>query len=153
MKIKKSKILIVISSIILLLTSLFFLSPYSTVLCKSKKHFIKHPESDLVFYEPGAKDYADKIAAFLPAAIERVERVHGLPFEEQFKIYVCNSQKSFNEFTANTSPSRYPIRGTALLGDVLIAPSAFNFIGLDTHKKTLMHELSHLHIQQKVGFF
>ena len=151
---KKNKILaIIFASNIIILLVLFFLSPYSTALCKSKSHFIKHLEHDLVFYEPGAKDYADKIAAFLPAAIERVEWVYGLPFEEQFKIYVCNSQKSFDEYTANTSPSRYPIRGTALLGYVLIAPGAFNFIGLDTHKETLMHELSHLHIQQRLGFF
>jgi hypothetical protein len=40
-----------------------------------------------------------------------------------------------------------------MLGNVLIAPSAFNFIGRDTHKETLTHELSHLHFQQKLGFF
>ena len=89
----------------------------------------------------------------LPAAIERVELVHGLPFEEPFKIYVCSTQKSFNEYTANTSPSPYPVRGTALLGDVLIAPSTFNFLGLNTHKETLIHELSHLHFRQSLGFF
>ena len=40
-----------------------------------------------------------------------------------------------------------------MLGDVLIAPSAFNFIGRDTHNETLIHELSHLHFQQRLGFF
>lgn len=154
MRIRKSKIIVIsLSSIILLFLVLFFISPYSTALFKSKSHFIKHLENDLVFYEPGAEEYADKIAMFLPAAIERVEKVHGLPFEEQFKIYVCKTQKSFDEYTANTSLSQYPIRGTALLGDVLIAPSAFNFIGRDTHKETLMHELSHLHLRQRIGFF
>ena len=34
-----------------------------------------------------------------------------------------------------------------------MASSAFNFIGHDTHKETLMHELSHLHLQQRLGFF
>lgn len=154
MKKRKSKILaIVFSSFILILLVLFFLSPYQTALCKSKSQFIKDLDNDIVFYEPGAKEYAAKIARHLPAAIERVEKVHGLPFKEPFKIYICNSQKSFNEYTANTSTSPYPIRGTALLGDVLIAPSAFNFMGMDTHKETLMHELSHLHFQQKLGFF
>jgi hypothetical protein len=105
----------------------------------------------MVLYEPGAEAYARRIAEFLPEAVERVERVHGLPFKEPFKIYVCSSQKSFNEFTANTS--LYPIRGTALLGDVFIAPAAFNFIELDTHKETLMHELSHLQLRQRLGFF
>jgi hypothetical protein len=153
LKKKRKVILIIISSIILLLTSLFFISPYSTALLKSKSHFIRHQDNDVVFFEPGAEEYADKIAAYIPAAIERAELVHGLPFEEPFKIYVCSTQKSFNEYTANNSSLPYPIRGTALLGDVLIAPSAFNFIGIDTHKETLMHELSHLHFQQRLGFF
>jgi len=154
MKKKKSKVLTIsFASITLIFLVWFFLSPYSTALLKSKSHFIKHQKSDIVFYEPGAENYADSIALYLPKAAERVEQVHGLPFEESFKIYVCNTQKSFNEFTANTSSSPYPIRGTALLGDVLIAPSAFNFIGTDTHKETLIHELSHLHFQQRLGFF
>ena len=153
MKKKRKVILIVISLIILLLTSLFFISPYSTALLKSKSHFIKHPGNEIVLFEPVAEEYADKIAAYLPAAIERVEQVHGLPFEEAFKVYVCGTQKSFNEYTAITSPSLYPIRGTALLGDVLIAPSTFNFMGLNTYKETITHELSHLHFRQRLGFF
>ena len=154
MKIKKRKIIIAIFSLIILTLAIaFFVSPYSTALLKSKSHFINHPDNDIVFFEPGAEEYADKIAAYLPAAIERVEQVHGLPFEEPFKIYVCSTQKSFNEYTAITSPSPYPIRGTALLGDVLIAPSAFNFMGLNTYKETITHELSHLHLRQRLGFF
>ena len=154
MKKRKSKIAAaLLGSIIIILLILFFISPYSTALCKSKSHFIKHQINKMVFYEPGAEEYAKKIVAFLPAAIKRVELIHGLPFEEPFKIYICNTQKSFNEYTANSSSLAYPIRGTAMLGDVLIAPSAFNFIGMDTHKETLMHELSHLHFQQKLDLF
>jgi len=151
MKIKKRKILItVISVVILILAIAFFLSPYSTALLKSKSHFIIHAKNEIVLYEPGAEDYADSITSYLLEAIERVEQVHELPFEDSFKIYVCKTQKSFNEFAVNTST--YPIRGTALLGDVFIAPSAFNFRGIDTHKETLIHELSHLHFQQRLGF-
>lgn len=153
MKKKRKVILISLSSIIFFLIVLFFISPYSTALLKSKSYFINHPDNEIVFFEPGAEEYADKIAAYLPAAVERVEQVHGLPFEEAFKIYVCSTQQSFNEYTAITSPSPYPIRGTALLGDVLIAPSAFNFMGLNTYKETITHELSHLHLRQKLGFF
>lgn len=149
--VKKKKILItVISIVILILAIAFFLSPYSTALLKSKSHFIKHTRNEIVLYEPGAEDYANSIASYLPEAIIRVEEVHELPFENSFKIYVCKTQKSFNEFAVNTST--YPIRGTALLGDVFIAPSAFNFRGIDTHKETLTHELSHLHFQQRLGF-
>ncbi len=154
MKKRKRKVIVIIFFLlILLLPGLFFISPYSTALLKSKSQFINHVKNDKVLYEPGAEVYADSIVFYLPEAIERVEQVHGLPFEEPFKIYICNTQKSFNEYTANTSPSPYPVRGTALLGDVLMAPSAFNFFGLDTHKETLAHELSHLHFRQRLGFF
>ena len=152
MNIKRRKVVTVsFSLIILTLAVAFFLSPYSTALLKSKSHFIKHPGNDKVLYEPGAENYADSIASYLPKAIERVEQVHVLPFADSFNIYVCKTQKSFNEFAANNSP--YPIRGTAMLGDVFIAPSAFNFMGIDTHKETLTHELSHLHFRQRLGFF
>ena len=138
-------------SIFALLIVAFLITPYSTALFKSKSHFIRHSSTPNVYYEQGAEKYADSIAHYLPKAVAIVEQVHGLPFEESFKIYICNTQKSFNEFTAITT-SQYPIRGTALLGDVLIAPSAFNFIGIDTHKETLTHELSHLYFQQRLGF-
>ncbi|MBT8379919.1 MAG: hypothetical protein KJN64_11900 [Ignavibacteria bacterium] len=151
MKIKKRKTVIVVLSIVILILAIaFFISPYSTALLKSKSHFFNHPDNDIVLFEPGAEEYADSIANYIATAIERVEKVHGLPFEEAFKIYVCSTQKSFNEFAVNTSA--YPIRGTALLGNVFIAPSAFDFMGIDTHKETLKHELSHLHFQQRLGF-
>jgi hypothetical protein len=152
MEIRKNKVILIsLSSVILILLIVFFLSPYSTALLKSKSYFIKHPYDHRVLYEPGAEEYAGKIAAFLPAAIERVEQVHGLPFIEPFKVYVCGTQKSFNEFTANTSG--YPIRGAALPGNVFIAPAAFSFKGKDTHRESLVHELSHLHFRQRPGFF
>jgi hypothetical protein len=151
MNIKRRKVVTYsLSLIILALAIAFFLSPYSTALLKSKSHFIEHSKNDKVLFEHGAEDFADSIANYLSKAIKRVEQVHGLPFEESFNIYVCKTQKSFNEFAVNTSA--YPIRGTALLGDVFIAPSAFNFRGIDTHKETLAHELSHLHFQQRLGF-
>lgn len=152
MKTGKRKIVFIsLSSLILILAILFYFSPYSTALLKSKSYFIKYSDNAMVLYEPGAETYAAEIAADLPAAIERVESVHGLAFEEPFKIYVCGTQQSFNEFTANTSP--YYIRGAALLGDVFISPAAFSFIEFDTHRETLTHELSHLHLRQRLGFF
>ncbi len=148
----KHKIIFIgLLSIIIILIATFLISPYSTAIFKSKSHFIQYSSSTNVYYEQGAEDFADSIALYLPKAVKRVEQIHRLPFEESFKIYICNTQKSFNEFIANTSP--FPIRGAAMLGNVLIAPSAFNFIGRDTHKETLTHELSHLHFRQRIGFF
>lgn len=152
MKLKKRKVIVIIFFLsVLLLTVVFYLSPYSTALLKSKSHFINHISNDKVLYEPGAENYADRVASYLPIAIKRVEQVHGLPFKESFNIYVCNTQKSLNEFIAH--PPEVPIRGTVLFGNVFIAPSAFNWNGEDTHKGSLVHELSHLHLSQQLGFW
>ena len=152
MKAGKRKIFFIsLLAVLLILSAVFYFSPYSTALLKSKSNFIRSTGNKSVYYEPGAETYAAKIADYLPAACERVEQVHCLPFKEQFRVYVCGTQKSFNEFTANTSG--YPIRGAAMLGNVFIAPAAFSFMGADTYRETLAHELSHLHFSQRIGFF
>lgn len=147
---KKKTVLIILGFLITLSFILFVQSPYWVALTKSKSHFIKSSNSR-VLYEQGAEKYASIIADFLPAAINHVETIHGLPFKEYFKVYVCNSQKSLGEFVA--AKSLYPIRGLVLRGDIYMAPSAFNFKGIDTHKETIMHKLlSHLHFRQRLGF-
>jgi hypothetical protein len=151
---KKTRKKIIIFSIlgifILAVLALFLRSPIGRALLKSKSHFIAHASDSRVLYEPGAQGFADKLADFLPTAIERVEEGHFLPFKKPFKVYVFSTQKSHNESLANTTS--YPIRGAATPRNVFIAPSAFSFKGLDTHKESLMHELSHLHLNQRLGF-
>jgi hypothetical protein len=151
---KKTRKKIIIFStlgVFILTASVFFLrSPIGRALLKSKSHFIAHEGDSRILYEQGAEGFADQIADFLPTAIERVEEGHFLPFKKSFKVYLFSTQKSHNESTANTTS--YPIRGTAVQGNVFIAPSAFSFKGLDTHRETLMHELSHLHLSQRLGF-
>jgi hypothetical protein len=119
-------------------------------LFKSKRHFVALEQDPRVLYEPGARDYAMAIATYLPTAIEKVETGHGLPFKEPFLVYVCATQEGFNEYIA--SPGS-PVRGAALFGDVMIAPIAFSFHGHDTHQASLVHELSHLHLDQQLGYF
>lgn len=152
---KKTRKKIIIFSIlgifILALLVFFLMSPIGRALLKSKSHFIPHAADSRVLYEPGAEGFAEKIADFLPTAVRRVEEGHFLPFKKPFKVYVFSTQKSHNESLANTTS--YPIRGAATPRNVFIAPSAFSFKGLDTHKESLMHELSHLHLNQRLGYF
>jgi hypothetical protein len=65
-------------------------------------------------------------------------------------VYVCATQRSLNEFLA--LPPGAPIRGTVRFGEVFLAPSAFDWLGEDLHRESLMHELSHLHLRQTLGF-
>jgi hypothetical protein len=150
-KTRKKIIIFSVLGIFIVSVLVFFLrSPIGRALLKSKSHFIAHEADSRVLYEPGAEGFAEKIVDFLPTAVKRVEEGHFLPFKKPFKVYMFNTQKSHNESLANTTS--YPIRGTAVQGNVFIAPSAFSFKGMDTHKESLMHELSHLHLSQRLGF-
>jgi len=151
MKRKRKKIIILsILGIFIVIGSVLFLrSPFGKALLKSKSHFMVHSADSRILYEPGAEGFADKFADFLPTAIEQVEKGHFLSFKKPFKVYVCSTQQSHNEFIAN--PTSYPIRGAAFKRKVFIAPSAFSFKDMDTHRESLMHELSHLHLLQRVG--
>jgi len=153
MRRKRKKIIIfsIIALVVLACVIVFLRHPKGRALLKSRSHFIEHAADSRILYEPGAEEFADKIADFLSGAIKQVEKGHYLPFKKPFKVYVCITQKSHNAFIGN--PTSYPIRGAAFLGNVYIAPSAFSFKELDTHRESLMHELSHLHLTQRLGIF
>jgi hypothetical protein len=116
---------------------------------KSRSHFIESDVDARVRYEPGAEAMGTAIATYLPEAIAHIEAVHGRPFAKPVNVYVCATQGSFNEYTA--APSQGGARGSAL-ADAWIAPRAFSFHGVDTHRGSLKHELSHLHVRQRLGF-
>ncbi|MEE9270917.1 MAG: hypothetical protein V3V49_11730 [Candidatus Krumholzibacteria bacterium] len=120
-------------------------------LLKSRSHFLAHELDGRVLYEPGAENFATPIAEYLKEAVEKIERDHGLPFKRSFAVYVCSSRESFNEFIADPQGGR--VRGASIRGNVFVSLSAFSFEGRDTHKETLLHELSHLHLRQRLGFF
>jgi hypothetical protein len=123
----------------------------TAALLKSKDHFIPHALDGHVLYEPGAEKEAEAIADCLEAAAALVEREHGLPFRQPFTVYVCATQKAFNEFIAK--PPGGLGRGASVLNrSVYIAPRAFSFGGLDTHREVLAHELSHLNMRQQLGY-
>jgi hypothetical protein len=108
------------------------------------------PEDSRVMFEPGAAAHARRMARALPAAIERVETEQGRPFRADVRVYVCATHETFAEHTGQ--PPTIPVRGMALLWDVWVSPLAFRFEGQDTHRETLTHELSHLHLKQHLGW-
>ncbi len=136
----------------LAIAAVFFLQTrIGYALIKSRSHFVALESDARVLYEPGAEAHAAKISLALDEAIRAVERGHSLPFVEPFTVYVCATQESFNEYLG--LPASSPVRGTALRGDILLAPAAFSSpfgIG-DTSEGVLAHELSHLHLKQRLG--
>ncbi len=148
---RKKTLFIIFCISLLSLLVLLMRSPYWTALTKTKRHFIENEVNHRILYEPGAKAYGDKIASHFSNAVQTIHEKQFSPFKESFNVYICASQKSLSEYIGTRS--LYPVRGTALRGAIYLAPSAFNFEGKDTHKETLIHELSHLHFRQRLGFF
>ncbi len=104
-----------------------------------------------VRFEAGAEDLARAIAAALPAAIARVEECQSGAFETPFRVYVCASHESFTRHIGEQVSS--PVRGIAFPWDIWVSPKALSFHGKDTHRETLVHELSHLHLGQMLGWW
>ncbi|MGD8362288.1 MAG: hypothetical protein PVJ04_12750 [Gemmatimonadota bacterium] len=125
-------------------------SPLFAALTKSTAGFSPHAVDSRVRFEEGADDEAAGVATFLREAVAIIEAEQGRPFKKRFQVFVCASQTSFNEFLG--LPPTAPIRGAVRLGKVFLAPSAFSWHGQDVHRESLLHELSHLHLRQYLGF-
>jgi hypothetical protein len=125
-------------------------SPLFAALTKSTAGFAPQAVDSRVRFEEGAEEEAARVAAFLREAVGIIEAEQGRPFKRPFQVFVCATQTSFNEFLG--LPPTAPIRGAVRLGKVFLAPSAFSWNGQDVHRESLLHELSHLHLRQHLGF-
>ncbi len=133
-------------SVLLVLTN-----PRARAVLRLQRGFTPLEEDARVYAESGAEDLALQVAQALPSAIERVETCQSRPFKRPFRVYVCQSHESFSRRIGQ--PADHPVRGIAFLRDVWISPRAFAFFGRDTHRQTLKHELSHLHLDQHLGWW
>ena len=104
-------------------------------------------DNNLVHYEPGAEDFARDVAALLPAAIARVEAVHGRPFAHPVTVGAYATPEAFA--AANGLGSNVPV-GVTFAGRVVLSPKLFS----PQHQRLpaiLTHEMSHAHIQGWIG--
>lgn len=141
--------IVVASLVVVALGAALALSPGLRTALRLTPGFSPLPDDPRVRVEAGAEHLASQLAAALPDAIARVERAHGLPFTKPFRVYVPATHESFVRRIGQSPRSR--VRGFALARDVWVSPLAFDFEGLDTHRETLAHELSHLHFYQHLG--
>lgn len=116
---------------------------------KSRSHFTPSEADARVLMEPRMEAEAALLAESLPHAISLVERQQFLPFKRPFSIYVCATQESFNAYMG--APPGATARGVKLLNCIFISPGAFSSWRGDTNKEVLAHELSHLHLYQRLG--
>jgi hypothetical protein len=118
---------------------------HSVAALRSTDHFVSNVNDNRVLFEPGAEESANKLAEFLPTAIQQVEKKQFRNFVEPVRIYVCASRESFKKF--NGADVR-----AGVLTKLFLSPRIFEY-GDEVARKYLAHELSHLHLQQQIGIF
>jgi hypothetical protein len=113
---------------------------------RSTDNFLTWEKDSRIRYEPGAEHLAKAIAADLTDAIATVEKVHGQPFAQPVVVHVCASLDSFVRYS--TSPSA---GGVVLNRRLFISPKSENTA--ERVRRILRHELSHLHLAQRLSLF
>lgn len=112
-------------------------------------HFGPLPADSRIYYEPGAWPYAERVALVLPEAIAQVERRQYQPFAKPVAIYVCGSEECFARYVP------HPPNLTAAVvfeNRLLLAPRLFTREPERLYP-ILVHELSHLHLGQRLGHY
>jgi hypothetical protein len=102
-----------------------------------------------VRYEPGAQDYAERVAALLEAAVTQVEAAHYRPFPRPVIVYICGTNACFEQKVPGA------VRYTAAViydNRLLLAPRLFDREPERLYP-ILVHELSHLHLGQQLGHY
>jgi hypothetical protein len=127
----------------------FARSPVGRALLRSRDQFVACESAPSVLYEAGMEREARMVCESLPRALAAVEEQHYLPVRDPFRVYVCGTQESFNAYMA--APPGATARGVKLLNDIFLSPDSFSSWRGDTHEGVLTHELSHLHIYQRLG--
>lgn len=135
---------VVIVSELLLVSGCSFVR-HSIAALRSTDHFIPSGKDNRVLFEPGAEDYADKVASFLPSAIQQVEEKLHRHFVEPVQVYVCASRESFKNYYGADVRAGVSTK-------LFLSPRVFEY-GDEIAKKYLTHELSHLHLQQQIGVY
>jgi len=148
---KKVRTVLVLLVLLAFSPMLVLFHPRARAVLRLTSGFVPLEGDERVFFESGAKVFAERFSEVLPDAVARVEACQLLPCKSGFRVYVCSSHESFTRHVAE--PAGSPVRGIAFLWDIWVSPLAFEFYGKDTHLETLAHELSHLHLNQHMGWW
>jgi hypothetical protein len=113
-------------------------------LFRSTAQFRAWPSDARVRYEPGAEALAAEVAKALPAAIHTVEERQYQAFKDTPTVYVCASVASYASYGPDAQSG-----GHVLNGRLFISPKPANTA--ERVPRVLTHELSHLHMEQRLG--
>jgi hypothetical protein len=112
---------------------------------RSTNHFLIFDADNRVRYEPGAEQLAATVAQFLPDALAMIEQAQFRPFAKPVTIYVCASTATFERYGYGVAGAG----GFVLRGRLFVSPKPQNTA--ERLPRLLTHELSHLHLEQRLG--
>jgi hypothetical protein len=110
--------------------------------------FVSLPNESRILFEPGAEAYAQRVASFLESSIRRIEAAHYLPFAEPVRIFVCGTEACFKRYVLTPKLSAAVIPDNRLI----LSPN-LNERESWRLEPLMLHELSHLHLGQRVGHY
>lgn len=140
--IRKIFLFIFVAAVLLPVCGCSFLN-HSVAALRSTNHFLTCDSDSRVLYEPGAEEYAGKIAHFLPSAVQQVEMGQYNPFNKPVRVYVCSSRESFKKYFGAD------VRA-GVSKKLFLSPRIFDD-GDEVAGMYLTHELSHLHVRDYIG--
>jgi len=109
---------------------------------KSTEQFIPLKQDSRVLYEEGSEAFALQISRQLDAAIQAVERGQYSHFKKPVTIHVCNTIVSFTSYCVQRKAA-----GCVINERLFLSP-----VSNQKGRNVLTHELSHLHMGQKLEF-
>lgn len=101
-----------------------------------------------VWHEIAAESYAQEVSNLLDTAITKVETTHGLPFDRPPRVFVCATAPCFKQLV--------PVPGytaAVLPGEILALSPRLDLEENERLPGILAHELSHLHLGQRLGHY
>ena len=108
---------------------------------KSTEHFITLKHDSRILYEEGAEKSAEIVANELDGAVAAVEKRQYRKFVKPVTVHVCSTVESFTAYCVDRNAA-----GCVLNERLFLAPKAFQ-----PGNEALVHELSHLHMEQRLG--
>lgn len=117
----------------------------SIAVLRSTDHFIPHKNDSRVLFEPEAEEFANRIVLFLPLAVQQVEEKQYCQFVKPIRVYICASRESFARMYGTD------VRA-GVSTNLFLSPRIFED-GDQIARMYLTHELSHLHIQDRIGIY
>lgn len=145
----KTGTLVLIGLILVLITvdlvvNAHFVRAYLT----QPENFTASTSTPSLYFQPEMSSLASELDAQYSDAVETVEAAYGLHFVSVPRVYLCGTKRCFEDMTGVAN--RF-IRGAATPRGVVISPDILEW--RESTVPILEHELSHLMLKQRLGFF